>query len=677
MPEMNLASVGLIALAFVSLAPAQTPEELNFTKQIGELRDLPGALPKYFTAEARKYLGNRPKLTTANDVKARGAQVRQQMLKNIGGLPERTPLNAKVVGVVDRPGYRIEKIIFESQPKFFVTANLYLPKNGTGPYPAVLFPLGHEAGAKAHEAWQYVLGSLATKGFVALAWDPIGQGERSQFYDADLRRSRLVASTREHTMLGVQCLLAGDNIARYTIYDGIRALDYLLSRKEVDPKRVGVTGNSGGGTHTAYLAAIDDRLQVAVPSCYITSWDKLMTLLGPQDAEQNLPPWINLGFDFPDFLYAVAPKPYLVLSAIRDFFPIGGARASFAEARRVYNALDASEKLNMFEADDGHGYTLPRRLAAYRWMSKWLKGTEDDGKEPQIQLATEAELQCTSTGQVSTSLGGETVFSLNRKRVSAVRAKSPAKEDVLAAAKELSGYYHQPAPPTVTGYGTLVKDGYRIEKLVYESEPGILIPAILAVPVKSPSKREAIVYVDGRGKSASAARLKDWMNDGKVVLAIDLRGFGEMQTKDADSDQNWFGDSTSSFSALLLGKTMAGLRALDVSKAVDLLKARADLQLTSIRAIGVGHASVPVLFAAAFDDRIQSIELERMLASYESIVNSPIHRRVFEDVVPGALRRFDLPDLVAALGPRVARVSDSVDAMGDPAVAATTSSEKR
>lgn len=659
----------IVGLASLAIASAQTPEELNFTGAIGELRDISRTLPNYLTAEARKYLSKRPQLTNIADVKARGAQVRQQMLKNIGGLPERTPLNAKVVGSIDRPNYRIEKVIFESQPKFYVTGNLYLPKSGAPPYPAILFPLGHEAGAKAHEAWQYVLGSFATKGLVAFAWDPLGQGERAQFYDPAVRRSRLIASTREHTMLGAQCLLAGDNLARYTIYDGIRALDYLLSRKEVDPKRVGVTGNSGGGTHTAYLATIDDRLQVAAPSCYITSWDKLMSLLGPQDAEQNLPPWLNLGFDFPDFIYAFAPKPYLLLSAIRDFFPIGGARATYAEALRVYDSLGMSEKFSMVEADDGHGYTLPRRLAAYRWMSKWLKGTEDDGKEPSIMLATEAELQCTPTGQVSTSLGGESVFTLNQKRVNEFRPKSPAKQQVLAAARELSAYRPGAEPPKVANYGMLQKTGYRIEKLVYQSEPGIALPAVLAIPAELSSKHDAVIYVDGQGKSAVASRLNQWMKNGTVVLAIDARGLGETENRPVSrgdrAEQDWFGDASSSFGALLLGKTLVGMRAADISKAVDLLNARTDLGVKSIRAVGVGRGSLPVLFAGALDDRIQSVELERALVSYQSVIDTPIHRYALEDVLPGVLRRFDLPDLVAAVGSKV-RISGSVDAMGDP-----------
>jgi cephalosporin-C deacetylase-like acetyl esterase len=551
------------------------------------------------------------------------------------------------VGVIEREHFRIEKIIFESQPGFYVTANLYLPKRGQGPYPAILFPLGHEAGAKAHEAWQYVLGSFATKGFVALAWDPLGQGERGQFYDPDLRASRLIQSTREHTMLGVQTLVTGESLARYTIWDGIRALDYLVSRKEVDAARIGVTGNSGGGTHTAYLAAIDDRLKVAAPSCYITNWTRLMAQLGPQDAEQNLPPFLNLGFDFPDFLYAFAPKPYLVLSAIRDFFPIGGARATYGEALRVYDSLGAAEKLKMVEADDGHGYTLPRRLAAYAWMSKWLKGVEDDGVEPQFPLATEAELQCTKSGQVALEFQGESVFTLNQKRAKAVRGTAA---DVVGAARRMSGYEAPAGAPSVVPYGTIRRAGYRVEKFLYESEPGIQIPAILAIPDGDGGRRRAVVYADGGGKAKAEGRLAAWMKEEKIVLAIDLRGLGELASE--RTNDPWFGDAASIQAAMLMGKTLAGLRAQDIAQAVRLLGARADVDAGRIALIGVGRAAVPALYATAFDSRIASLEVAGMVPSYLSILESRIHRQVFEQVVPGAIRSYDLPDVVRAIAPR-------------------------
>jgi cephalosporin-C deacetylase-like acetyl esterase len=634
-----------LVLLFPLVVFAQS--ELDFTKPIGELRELPQQLSLHLRAEAGKHLARRPELRTEADVRARAAAFRKQLIANIGGLPERTPLNARTVGVIEREHFRIEKIIFESQPGFYVTANLYLPKRGQGPYPAILFPLGHEAGAKAHEAWQYVLGSFATKGFVALAWDPLGQGERGQFYDPDLRASRLIQSTREHTMLGVQTLVTGESLARYTIWDGIRALDYLVSRKEVDAARIGVTGNSGGGTHTAYLAAIDDRLKVAAPSCYITNWTRLMAQLGPQDAEQNLPPFLNLGFDFPDFLYAFAPKPYLVLSAIRDFFPIGGARATYGEALRVYDSLGAAEKLKMVEADDGHGYTLPRRLAAYAWMSKWLKGVEDDGVEPQFPLATEAELQCTKSGQVALEFQGESVFTLNQKRAKAVRGTAA---DVVGAARRMSGYEAPAGAPSVVPYGTIRRAGYRVEKFLYESEPGIQIPAILAIPDGDGGRRGAVVYADGGGKAKAEGRLAAWMKEEKIVLAIDLRGLGELASE--RTNDPWFGDAASIQAAMLMGKTLAGLRAQDIAQAVRLLGARADVDAGRIALIGVGRAAVPALYATAFDSRIASLEVAGMVPSYLSILESRIHRQVFEQVVPGAIRSYDLPDVVRAIAPR-------------------------
>ena len=363
-----------LACLFSVPAIAQQSDDLNFASGLEQFHNIRRMLPSYLNNIGLSMLGERKRgvehFATIEDVNKRKTYVREQMLKNLGGFPERTPLNARVVGVLERTAYRIEKVIFESQPHFYVTANLYLPTTGHPPYPAILYPLGHERGGKANPTWQQMLGSLATKGFVALAWDPIGQGERLQIFDEDLRESKVGNSTTEHTVVGTQCMLVGDHLARYTIWDGMRALDYLLSRKEVDPARIGLTGNSGGGTHTAYIAALDDRIQVAAPSCYITSWHLMLDTIGPQDAEQTFPLWLQEGLDYPDYLYAFAPKPYVLLSAIRDFFPIAGARETFAEAEKVYSAIGAREKLGMFEADDGHGYNKTRRLAAYDWFGR-------------------------------------------------------------------------------------------------------------------------------------------------------------------------------------------------------------------------------------------------------------------------------------------------------------------
>jgi hypothetical protein len=387
----------LLILLVASSAMAQRADNWDFLSDPSVFRDVHGMLPAYLKAKAFALLDERQQkvaqISTLADLKTRQQYVRERIRSYLGDLPDRTPLNPRVIGGLDRGDYRIEKIIFESRPGFYVTANLYLPRTGTPPYPAILYPLGHERGAKAHQAWQRCLASLARRGFVALAWDPLGQGERVQMYDEDLHDTKTTGSTVEHTMIGTQCLLTGSHVAQYTIWDGMRALDYLLSRPEVDPKRVGCTGNSGGGTHTAYLSALDDRIQVAAPSCYITSWRRMLESIGPQDAEQVFPFFLRDGLDYPDYIYAFGGKPVMMLTAIRDFFPIGGARATFAEARQVLGNVGMAGNIDMFSYDDGHGYSQPRREAAYRWFTRWLQGKENIEPEAPVALATTEELQ--------------------------------------------------------------------------------------------------------------------------------------------------------------------------------------------------------------------------------------------------------------------------------------------
>ena len=674
-----------LACLFSVPALAQQSDDLNFASGLEQFHNIRRMLPSYLNNIGFRMLGERKRrvehLATIEDVNKRRSYVREQMLKDLGGFPDRTPLNARVVGVLERPGYRIEKVIFESQPHFYVTANLYLPKTGHPPYPAILYPLGHERGGKTNPTWQQMLGSLATKGFVALAWDPVGQGERLQIFDEDLRESKVGNSTTEHTVVGTQCMLVGDHLARYTIWDGMRALDYLLSRKEVDPARIGLTGNSGGGTHTAYIAALDDRIQVAAPSCYITSWHLMLDTIGPQDAEQTFPLWLQEGLDYPDYLYAFAPKPYLLLSAIRDFFPIAGARETFAEAERVYSAIGEREKVGMFEADDGHGYNKSRRLAAYDWFGRWLKGARDTDPEPQIEMATPEELRCTATGQVSTSLGGESVFTLNQKRLAQLKASRLTRPaDLPGKVREVIRYEPPSGPLQVTSYGAITRSGYRIEKLIYESEPGIFIPSLLYVPDAGASKKAAVLMVTGDGKAASASEAEQFAASGTVVLSIDMRGTGETRV---DTDVNsrefdhYFGDFNNTMTAFLVGKTMAGMRALDISRGVDVLTSRKEVDPNQVYGYGKDEGALPLLYTTVLDGRIRRVMLDGMLVSYESVVNSRVSRRILEGVAPGMLKYYDLQDLVAAMAPRDVWIVNGTDPMGHELPASEVTKEYR
>ncbi|MGJ5813288.1 alpha/beta hydrolase family protein [Paludibaculum fermentans] len=657
----------VVALLLAATAAAQDPSELNFLSNHTDYRNLRSMLPDYTKQRAFDLLDKRRAASanwTAAEIAGRKQYLREHMLRGIGGLPERTPLNARVTGVIDREDYRIEKLVFESRPNFFVTANLYLPKRGKGPYPAVLYPLGHEEGAKAHVAWQQMLVTLARNGYVGLAWDGPGQGERVQLYDPDFNASKVFSSTLEHTILGIQTLLVGDALAQYYIWDGMRALDYLLSRPEVDPKRVACSGNSGGGTLTAYLSALDDRIQVAAPSCYITSWRRLLETIGPQDAEQCIPNWISDGLDHEDFLLAFAPKPYLQLSAIRDFFSITGARETNADATRAYDRLGAGDRMRFFQADDGHGFTKPRRLAAYAWFDQWLKKAEHSGLEEEVLPLREEELYCTPTGQVATSLGGETVTTLNQKRAKQFQRGQATAEQI---AKLID--YHQPAGAlSVKPFGTLARSGYRIEKLVYETEPGIVIPALLFVP-EGGGRHPGVLYVDGAGKAARVADLEALVKAGHVVLSIDARGLGETRISAFQNGSDWFryfGDWNSGMTAIMTGSTLTGQRAADISRGLDVLSARPEVDASRLYGVGVEAGGVPLLHAAVLDSRLRKIALERSLLSYQAVVDARIHRGLFEQVVPGALKLYDLPELVRMLGQRSAVVIDAASPLGQP-----------
>ena len=642
------------ALTILLAAGIQAADPLEVT---GGLKDM---VDRRLTGVAMKMLEDRARtvasIRTPAEVTRRQEHIRERMLAAVGGFPERTPLNARTTGVLERDGYRVEKLIFESLPGFPVTANVYVPTRGTPPYPAVLGVAGHSDNGKASEPYQRVWISLARRGILAIAWDPPGQGERSEYLDPATGKSRVGVGTAQHIMAGVQCLLTGANFARYEIWDGIRAFDYLLTRPDVDPARIGVAGNSGGGTQAAYLAVFEPRLAAAAPSCYITSWAKLWREPGPQDAEQVFAGFLKDGLDFGDFLIAFAPKPFQMAAAIRDFFPIDGARATFAEARRIYELADAPGRAGYFEYDDTHGWTKPRREATYRFLERWLKGRDDAGIEPEFAIEKDQDLQVTPTGQVATSMKVETVASLNRalaERLHAGRAASKGGDLGEAIARRL-GFKPPVAAPGVAPRGVVRREGYRIEKLTLEPEPGIVLPALAFAPAPEEERRPAVLYLNAAGKSADAAPggdIEALVRAGRLVLAVDLRGWGESGIE--SGPRGYTPLYRTVMRALLVGETLAGMQVADALAAFQYLAARPDVDPRRVDVLGKANGGTVALFAAALEPRIRRLATEGALVSYLDIARAPVHEGILDLVVPGVLADFDLPDLagLAAVRP--------------------------
>jgi dienelactone hydrolase len=282
-------------------------------------------------------------IRTVADAERRKQWVRERLLEILGGLPDYNgPLNPRITGRIPTESYTIEKVIFESLPCFFVTANLYRP-NQPGRYPAVLIQAGHTQEGKAEP--QRASANLALKGFVALCFDPIGQGEREQTYDRQLKGPVAGWSTNEHIQSGAQSRLIGEGLGRYFIWDAKRALDYLLSRPEVDATRVGAAGCSGGGALTTFIGALDARLKAVVPACYPNSYRLLFA--GPDpDSEMSFPNFLFQGLDVADFVELSAPTPWLIQATEHDYFVPEGARLVYAEARRWYSLYGAEDNVH-------------------------------------------------------------------------------------------------------------------------------------------------------------------------------------------------------------------------------------------------------------------------------------------------------------------------------------------
>ncbi len=295
------------------------------------------ALYKIITNEAFTLLEQREKhiknLTTKEDWANYQNELKSKFGSSLAKF-QKTPLNAKVTGKLERENFTVEKIIFESHPGFYVTAALFIPKNRPKPAPAVIYCSGHTELGFRSDVYQRVMINLVEKGFVVFAFDPIGQGERLQYVDKQSGLSEVGGPTTDHSYSGVQTLLTGTSLSDYFIWDGVRAIDYLETRKEVDAKRIGITGRSGGGTQSALIAAYDNRIYAAAPECYITSFKRLLQSIGPQDAEQNPYYFIKNGMDHADFLHIRAPKPALIITTTHDFFSQQGARETFTEVQK-------------------------------------------------------------------------------------------------------------------------------------------------------------------------------------------------------------------------------------------------------------------------------------------------------------------------------------------------------
>jgi len=644
-------------------------------------------LAKKTNAAATEWDQVRNKIQTAADVEERNRFVRERIIEMLGGFPERNPLNPVVVRVLERDGYRVENVVFQSRPNFSVTANLYVPTFGAGPFPGVISPCGHSPEARMYPEYQFLYLNLVKAGFVVLAYDPIGQGERRHYWNPQTNRNEIGGPvTWEHDMPGHLLFLLGENLTQYRIWDGMRAVDYLVTRPEVDPERIGCTGHSGGGTLTLFISAVDQRIRCAVMHEGGTRhrWPleiRPETPIGTGDAEQHFFPAAIYGIDLCDVHVAIAPRPLLV--TIENYLPEVNETARHIRAR--YLQLGVPERFATEEATDPHALTVKLRLAATDWFCRWFYNRRGPAREPEFTPEPSENLYCTPNGSLRYSQQGETIFSLilkkqaklpPRRTVPSTRTELESfRAEIVAEIKEVLHYHKSDEPLGVRHIVTTPRKGYRIEKVEFLSESGIYIPTWVFLPEQKRSGSPAILYVRGAGKQAEAMEfgaLEKLTRGGYLVAAIDVRGIGD--TKPPHPDEEPSGEfrnlddaeTAMAYWAWEINESLFGMRVQDVVRSLDYILTRPDVDPSGVWLIGHGMGALWSLYAAALDTRIRATVCDGGLLSYRSLTGVDRYLHAADIIVPGVLQRFDLPHVAAAVADRPLALLSPVDAMKSP-----------
>lgn len=644
-------------------------------------RPYSACLPNYLTSLAQAANARRiqalNQLTTPAAIEKRSHWARETFWNFIGGPLEKTPLNTRTLSTIARPGYKIEKIVYESRPGYLVSANLYVPTTGKPPYPAVLFQMGHSPNGKANKGYHTCCLALTQLGFVVLGFDPMGQGERAYY-------PGIGSPDDEHTQPAFPLMLIGDTATRWQVWDSVRSLDVLAAHPLVDPKRLASTGQSGGGTTTMFLACADPRLATAVVGSGNSENFFCPGFIPPgstDDAEQNLINSAPAAFDRWDLLHAFAPKPLLVMASAHDFFGtyspnyLANGRQEFATLKRLYTKLGHPAAIDWYETPLPHALAYDYRVQIYNWMGRHLlPGFQPLTDEPAVTLEPEKDLLVTPTGSLVKDLNSTTPF-----RIFSTAPIQPRPRPLAEILKA-----DRPAPAVAAR--TLGRANFahsRIEALEIPTAPQVWCPAWLFQPRTDPKSKTPVliaVSLDGRGHWREGGLWDTLATQGYTICSVDIRGIGDLRPdfgkgnpgyESAHQDENHY-----AWASYILGKPLVGQRVTDLLAIAAALRNRPDFAGRPIALAARGPMAVPALFTAALDEHIASVHLTGLLQSFRSILETERYAggryerndraaNNATNVAPGLLQSTDIPEILAKLGQK-ATVNGTVDATGAP-----------
>jgi cephalosporin-C deacetylase-like acetyl esterase len=620
----------------------------------------PPSYLEFVRAQAAKLReGDRPPATLADWQRHRTA-LRRQLEEAWGGFPTKPcALDPRIVGTLERGDYRVEKIVFQTRPGVRMTANAYVPAK-KGKLPAVLVVHGHWHGAKQDPVVQARSIGLAKLGFFVLAVDAFGAGERGVGKALGEYHGEMVAAT----LWPVGLPLSG-----LQVYENTRAVDYMLTRPEVDPKRLGVTGASGGGNQTMYAGAWDERLAAVVPVCSVGNYQ---AYLGAACCMCEVVPGALRFTEEWGLLGLAAPRALMVVNATQDAvqFSVAEAKKSLALAQPVFSLYGQPEQVRHAIFESPHAYNQAMREAMYGWMTRSLKA-DGDGRpipEPQIKTEPPETLRCYPGDSRPEDFVTIPKFAAAEGRSLVRNRPAPATREqwrdqrqimLQGLAESLFGGAPPPAPPKILLAASA--DGNQ-RKLAFQPEPGVHLTATRQAAAEGSTKLALVLDCEGAERAAASPVAAELRRGGWDVVTLDFRATGKL-AQPHDRIGNAPDHNTAEWS-LWLGRPLLGQWVIDTRRLLDALAADDGKLPAEVLAVGIGPAGLVAIGAAALDQRITQVATVGTLASY--ITDAPYRGQRLGIMVPAILRRAgDIPHMAALVAPRRLVLADSVAGDGN------------